>query len=99
LATIGAVLRFIGRSAKRVAITVVGFVLILAGLALSLPGIPGPGILVIIAGLAVLATEYAWARRVLDRARDQARRATERIRRARRRGSSPPETDEAGSGP
>lgn len=100
MATLKAVVRFIGRSAKRVAITILGFAVILAGLALSLPGIPGPGILVIIAGLAVLATEYAWARRVLDRARDRARRAAERVRRARRQAPSVAEADEGpGSGP
>jgi uncharacterized protein (TIGR02611 family) len=100
VATLKAVVGFIGRSAKRVAITIAGFALILAGLVLSLPGIPGPGILVIIGGLAVLATEYAWARRVLDRTRDRARRAAQRVRRARRQGSSVAEADEGtGSGP
>lgn len=31
--------------------------------------LPGPGVAVMFAGLAVLATEYAWARRWLDRGR------------------------------
>jgi hypothetical protein len=30
---------------------------------------PGPGVLAIIAGLAILATEWAWAERMLDRAK------------------------------
>jgi hypothetical protein len=98
VATFRSVLRFIARSSKRVGVTIAGFVLILGGLALSLPGIPGPGFLVIIAGLAVLGTEYEWARRTLDQARERARRAAQGIRR-RRRGAPPePKAGPEGSG-
>ncbi|MBI4259853.1 MAG: PGPGW domain-containing protein [Actinobacteria bacterium] len=76
-----AVVRFIGRNARRMAITIVGFAVILAGAVLSLPGIPGPGIAIMFGGLAILATEYAWARRTLDRAKDRARRVAGRFRR------------------
>ena len=55
---------------KRVAATLAGAVLLAVGLALMV--LPGPGILLIVAGLAVLATEYVWARRLLVRARAQA---------------------------
>jgi uncharacterized protein (TIGR02611 family) len=41
-----------------------GIALTLLGLALLV--LPGPGILTIAAGLAVLATEFVWARRLLD---------------------------------
>ena len=34
--------------------------------------LPGPGLLVIVAGLAILATEYAWARSLLDKTRSRA---------------------------
>jgi hypothetical protein len=99
VATFRSVLRFIARSGKRLAVTVVGFVLILAGLALAAPGIPGPGFLVIIAGLAVLGTEYAWARRTLDRARERAKSVAQRVRRRGRRAPSEPEAgSEGGSG-
>jgi hypothetical protein len=99
LASFRAVLRFIGRSGKRLAITIAGLVLILAGLALSVPGVPGPGFLVIIAGLAVLGTEYEWARRALDRARERARSMARGIRRRRRVAPPEPEADsEGGSG-
>ncbi|HXF56299.1 MAG TPA: PGPGW domain-containing protein [Actinomycetota bacterium] len=67
------VLAFIARSGRRAGIAVAGFVLIAVGIVLSLPLVPGPGSLLIIAGLVVLATEYAWARRVLDRGRERAR--------------------------
>jgi uncharacterized protein (TIGR02611 family) len=73
-----AVVRFILRSGKRIAVTVVGFVLLAGGLVMMVT--PGPGILVIIAGLAVLATEYAWARRTLDRTKERAKQGGNAIR-------------------
>ncbi len=60
---------------KRSAVTVVGVCLVLGGIALM--PLPGPGILVVVAGLAVLATEYVWARRLLKRAKAEAERAQE----------------------
>lgn len=60
---------------KRSAITTVGVCLVLGGIALM--PLPGPGILVVVAGLAVLATEYVWARRLLRRAKKEAERAQE----------------------
>lgn len=62
-----AVVRYIARSGKRIAVTVVGFVVLLAGLVMMVT--PGPGIVVILIGLAILATEWAWAERALDRAK------------------------------
>lgn len=61
------------RHVKRGAVTLAGFGLIgLGGVFLFLPG---PGFLVIVAGLAVLATEYIWARKALDAARTKAEAA------------------------
>jgi hypothetical protein len=65
--------RFIGRNSKRVAITIAGFVVVLAGVAMLV--LPGPGLLVIIAGLAILATEYVWAQRLLKIAKEKATQA------------------------
>ena len=66
--------RFIRRSGKRVAITIAGGLLVLAGLAgLLLPIIPGW--LLIIPGLALLATEYVWAQRLLKLAKEKATQA------------------------
>jgi uncharacterized protein (TIGR02611 family) len=64
---LAAVVRYIGRSGKRIAVTVVGFVVLAAGLVMMVT--PGPGIVVILLGLAILATEWAWAERALDRAK------------------------------
>ena len=58
----------------RILIGIVGTVVILAGLGLSLPGIPGPGFLVVLAGLAILATEFSAPRRLLRYLREKVRR-------------------------
>ena len=68
-----AIVRFIGRSGKRIAVTIAGFVVLLAGLVMMVT--PGPGILAIIAGLAILATEYAWAEAMLDKTKAKAGQA------------------------
>ncbi|MGH3099256.1 MAG: TIGR02611 family protein [Streptosporangiales bacterium] len=54
----------------RVAVFVVGMVVVLAGLIMLVA--PGPGWLGIVAGFAILATEFVWARHALYRARDAA---------------------------
>ncbi len=69
----------------RVLVAIVGSLVILAGIGLSIPMVPGPGFAVILAGLAILATEFSGPRRLLrwlprrirqwkaDRARRRAR--------------------------
>src|SRR5213080_580617 len=52
---------------KRVIVSVVGATVLLIGIALLV--LPGPAFVVIPLGLAILATEYAWARRWLKKAR------------------------------
>ena len=74
--------RWLGRTTKRMAVAVAGFVLLLAGAVMMIT--PGPGMLVILAGLMVLATEFAWACRTLDAARERAARAGQSVRRRAR---------------
>ena len=52
---------------RRVSIAVVGVTVLIIGLALLV--LPGPGLLVIALGLAILATEFVWARALLSKAR------------------------------
>lgn len=61
------------RQVKRGAVTVAGFGLIAVGGVFLF--LPGPGFIIIVAGLAVLATEYVWARNALDVARTKAEAA------------------------
>jgi uncharacterized protein (TIGR02611 family) len=51
----------------RIAIVIIGVLIVLAGGALSAPGVPGPGIAVILIGLGFLALEFDWAERLLER--------------------------------
>jgi intracellular septation protein A len=60
---------------KRFTVTIVGAALLLLGAAMMV--LPGPGILVIVGGLALLATEYVWARRMLKTAQAQAEKVQE----------------------
>lgn len=71
------VARFIQDSGKRIAITVAGFAVLLAGVAMLV--LPGPGIVVIIGGLAILATEYVWAQRLLAKAKEKANKARDAV--------------------
>ncbi len=54
-----------GRSSRRIAVSVLGAALVIAGIAMLV--LPGPGILVVALGFAVLGTEYAWAAAALER--------------------------------
>jgi|ERR671918_431199 uncharacterized protein (TIGR02611 family) len=62
----------------RVAVAVVGFLVLLFGIVLVLPGVPGPGILLIGLGLAILALEFDRAERLLERILDRVEAARER---------------------
>ena len=52
----------------RIGIVILGVLIVLAGLFMSGPGVPGPGIAVILIGLGFLALEFDWAERLLERA-------------------------------
>jgi uncharacterized protein (TIGR02611 family) len=52
---------------RRIIVTVIGATVLLIGIALMV--LPGPAFIVIPIGLAILATEYAWARRWLRKVR------------------------------
>jgi len=61
----------------RVAKIVAGFALLIGGAAMVV--LPGPGWLTIAAGLAVLAGEFHWARRALDRLKQTAQSGRDQI--------------------
>jgi uncharacterized protein (TIGR02611 family) len=82
-----AVARFIQRSGKRVAVTIAGFAVLLAGIALLV--LPGPGWLLIFIGLTILATEYVWAQRLLNAAKRKAEQAKAAVRRKKDSGGTP----------
>lgn len=57
------------RQARKAVVLLIGGTFILLGVAMLV--LPGPGILTIAGGLAVLATEFVWARRWLKRLREK----------------------------
>jgi len=54
---------------RRVFLILAGFTLLLAGVIMLVT--PGPGMLVIFLGLGMLAAEFVWARRLMDRIKRQ----------------------------
>jgi Putative transmembrane protein (PGPGW) len=79
------ILTVIRRSGRRVGISIAGFALVAAGVAMIV--LPGPGLLVIIAGLAVLAKEFVWAERLLHKAKARAAQGTDAAKKMFRRKS------------
>jgi len=67
------------RHVKRLGIGITGAVVLAIGL-IAIP-YPGPGWLIVFAGLAILATEFEWARRLLDFAKGQYDSWTEWLKR------------------
>lgn len=55
------------RQLRRIVVAFVGGLVVAVGVAMLV--LPGPAIVVIPAGLAILATEFPWARRLLHRVR------------------------------
>ena len=74
---------------RRAVVALIGFTVLLIGLAMVV--LPGPAIVVIPLGLAILATEFVWARRLLEKAR-----ARSGGKGARRKAQSPATDDPIG---
>lgn len=59
-----------------VVVTVVGAVVMFGGVVMMVT--PGPGIVALVLGLGILSTEWRWADRLLDTARERAKEAAEK---------------------
>lgn len=85
--------------ATKIGVGVVGILLIIAGIIMCV--IPGPGLLTIFAGLALLATEFPWARRLMVNVKVYAKRTwrqfRQRRREARQKQSGDPSTETSAS--
>lgn len=68
---------------SKIVVTVVGTLVVLAGIVMMVT--PGPAFLMIPLGLAILAIEWDWANRWLEKAKDQARKAEAMDPKVRRR--------------
>jgi Putative transmembrane protein (PGPGW) len=60
-------MRFVVASLRKLVVGIIGGTVLLIGVALIV--LPGPAFIVIPVGLAILATEFAWARSALARAK------------------------------
>ncbi len=67
-------LRWLYGHARRVVVFVVGLTVLLIGIAMIV--LPGPAVVVIPLGLAILATEFLWAKKWLEYAKQQAQDLT-----------------------
>ena len=67
------------RHAWRIIILTIGMTVLIIGIALLV--LPGPAFVVIPIGLAILATEFAWARRWLHLIRAGARKVADKLSR------------------
>lgn len=67
-------IRWTLRMAWRAIIVVIGVTVLVAGVAMLV--LPGPGLLVIVGALAILASEFAWARHLLKRVRREIKTRT-----------------------
>ncbi|HET7625469.1 MAG TPA: PGPGW domain-containing protein [Verrucomicrobiae bacterium] len=63
---------------RRILIGILGGLVLLVGIAMII--LPGPAIVVIPLGLAILSTEFAWARRLREKARERFKKLKTRFR-------------------
>ena len=62
---------------RRVFLIIAGFTLLLIGIVMLIT--PGPGMVVILLGLGLLAAEFVWARRLMERIKEQGGRLVDRF--------------------
>ena len=63
---------------RRTMVAVIGGTILLIGVLLMV--LPGPGLLVILIGLAVLGSEFVWARRMIERGRKLGKQGTDYVK-------------------
>ena len=65
------------RQARKVVVAVVGITVVIIGIIMFVT--PGPAVVVIPIGLGILATEFVWARRLLQRFKQSAQNAVKTV--------------------
>jgi len=65
------------KQAKKLVIAVIGFTVLFIGIAMIV--LPGPAIVVIPIGLGILATEFVWARRILEKVKNKANNIKDKL--------------------
>ena len=65
---------------KRIARISAGIVVVVAGIIMAIPGVPGPGLLTIFLGLSILAVDFVWAHRLKTKIQDTITNAVGKVR-------------------
>lgn len=66
--------------AKRIIRIAGGTAVLLVGLVLMIPGVPGPGFVFVFIGLSILAVDFGWAHRLKFRLKDAAEKVVNKVR-------------------
>jgi tellurite resistance protein TerC len=62
---------------KRIVVSVVGFTILAIGIVLIV--FPGPAFIVIPIGLSILATEFVWAKRLLEKVKERIQKTKDSV--------------------
>lgn len=81
-------LNYCSPGVRRLIVGVIGMTVLLIGIAMVV--LPGPAIIVVPLGLMILATEFIWARRCLQKGRQWFRAAKNRVARNKPVTANPP---------
>ncbi len=82
------------RIGRRIGIAIAGGAVIIAGIVLAMPLVPGPGIALILLGLGILSVEFHWPRVWLAHIKEKGLKLKDMIFRKRSRsGDDPPPGD------
>ena len=73
-------MKWIFHHGKRVLRITGGVLVVLAGLVLMIPGVPGPGLLVLFLGLSILAVDFVWAHRLKESIKTTAKKVFNKVR-------------------
>jgi uncharacterized protein (TIGR02611 family) len=65
------------KQVKKIIVGVIGFTILFIGILLLV--LPGPAFIVIPIGLGILATEFLWAKRILDKVKERVKQGKEKI--------------------
>jgi hypothetical protein len=73
-------MRWLIHHGKRAARVTGGVVVLIVGLFLAIPGVPGPGFIFIFLGLSILAVDFVWARRLKGQLKHHAGNMVRKVR-------------------
>jgi membrane protein implicated in regulation of membrane protease activity len=65
---------------KRILRIAGGMIILIFGLILMIPGVPGPGFPFVIIGLSILAVDFVWAHRLKTKLKDHAGKIVDKVR-------------------